>query len=66
MEGNNSTTNAILVILVVVLVGFGVWYMTMRYNRAPAPQETQDSGLQINVGGDTNNPPAPAPTPSTY
>lgn len=46
---SNATTNTILVILLVVIVGFIVWYMMSRDAVEPAP-ETENSVLEVNVG----------------
>ncbi|MBX4209442.1 hypothetical protein KW799_02010 [Candidatus Parcubacteria bacterium] len=49
MNENNSTTNAILVILVVIIVGFIVWFVMAR--RAPAPATGgQTPALEVNLG----------------
>jgi hypothetical protein len=45
-----STTNTILVLLLVVVVGFVVWYATMRHEE----QKQDTSGLNINIGGDSD------------
>ncbi len=42
-----NTTNTLLIIIVVLLVGFGVWYFT---NAEPAPVEER-SGIEINLEG---------------
>ncbi|HEU0080653.1 MAG TPA: hypothetical protein VFQ72_01325 [Candidatus Paceibacterota bacterium] len=52
MYENNSTTNAILVILVVIVVGFIVWFVMAR--KAPAVETTSTNpALQVNLGGTT-------------
>lgn len=45
----NSTTNIIVVIILVLLVGFGVWYFT-------AGQEAPNDGgtLEVNLGGEAS------------
>lgn len=49
MERDNATTNIILILLLVVAVGFIVWFMTMRGGGTPAP--ANDGGtLELNVG----------------
>lgn len=45
---NNNFTNILLVVVLVLLVGFGVWYFTARNTPAPQPA---DSGIQIDIGG---------------
>jgi uncharacterized protein HemX len=48
-DKGSGTTNAILVILVVVIVGFGVWYMTKSDTK---PETTNNEPkLEINLGG---------------
>lgn len=42
-----NTTNTLLIIIVVLLVGFGVWYFTQ--NQA-VPQE-ESNALEVNIGG---------------
>ncbi len=51
MYENNSTTNAILVILVVIVVGFIVWFVMAR--KAPAIETTSGTpaSLNVNLGG---------------
>lgn len=41
-----NTTNTILVLLLVIVVGFVVWYATMRNEAA----KDDPSGLNINIG----------------
>ncbi len=49
-QEGNATTNAILVILLVVIVVFGVWY-AMSSRRAVAPADDRGPGLQIDITG---------------
>lgn len=42
---NNTSTNIIVVVILVLLVGFGVWYFTAR----EAPVE-QKEGIELNIG----------------
>lgn len=47
-NGGGSGVNTILIVIVlVVLVAFGVWYVV---NEKQKSADTQDSGLQINLG----------------
>lgn len=46
-----STTNTILVLLLVAVVGFFVWYVTMRTEKTPDGAR----GLQINIGDNKDN-----------
>ncbi|MEK7641883.1 MAG: hypothetical protein AAB365_02720 [Patescibacteria group bacterium] len=48
MNKGNSTTNAILVILLVIVVAFAVWYMTMRTATAPVED---GANIELNLGG---------------
>lgn len=45
---NNTTTNIVVVLILVLLVGFGVWYFTAG-GRAPA--EDQGPGIELNIRG---------------
>lgn len=45
MQNGNSTTNVILLLILVGLVGVGVWYFTMRTVEEPA------NGVNIELGG---------------
>ncbi len=45
---NSNTTNTILIILLVVIVGFGVWYFSM--GRA-APAANDGPGLRVDIDG---------------
>ncbi|MDP1624906.1 MAG: hypothetical protein Q8L64_03995 [bacterium] len=47
-ENSNATTNAILVILLVIIVGLAVWFIVDR--RQPAP-EPGGASLEINLDG---------------
>ena len=53
MNEGNATTNTILVILLVIIVGFVVWYMTA--SRAPETQEEDGASLELNFGGSNEN-----------
>jgi hypothetical protein len=59
---SNGATTALLAILVIAIIAFGIWFM-MRGNAAP-PQE-ENGGINVDVqlpdGGES---PAPAPAPS--
>ncbi len=49
---NTSTTNAILVILLVIVVGFVVWFATMRNDRVDTVNEGDTSpSLEVNLDG---------------
>jgi hypothetical protein len=52
MYENNSTTNAILVILLVLVVGFIVWFVVGR--RSVAPTDTSPN-IEVNLPGNTGN-----------
>ena len=43
---NNNFGNILLVVILVLIVGFGVWYVTMR-EAAPEP----GNGIQLNIEG---------------
>jgi hypothetical protein len=45
---NNTFTNIVLVVILVLIVGFGVWYVSGR----EVPQAEDTSGIQLNIGGD--------------
>jgi hypothetical protein len=48
---NNSGVNTILIVVILVLiVGFGVWYF--KGNMMGAPAEEPDAGLEVNIGGE--------------
>lgn len=48
--GENATTNTILVLLLVVVVGFIVWFMTMR-NADTTPEDSgSNAALELNIG----------------
>ena len=51
---NNTFTNIIVVVILVLIVAFGAWYFTAR--EAPVPEEP-DAALELNFGGneDTQN-----------
>jgi hypothetical protein len=53
MNENTSTTNAILVILLVIVVGFIVWFMVGRQSVTPAADTTPGTSLEVNLGGGT-------------
>ena len=42
---NNSFTNILLVVVLVLLVGFGVWYVTQQ-------QEPEPQGIEVQFGGE--------------
>ena len=44
-----NTTNTILIIILVLLVGFGVWYFTSNQT-TPAPTE-DNNAIEVNLGG---------------
>jgi hypothetical protein len=44
---NNTFTNVLLVIVLLLLVGFGVWYFTAR----EAPPE-DGASIELNLGGE--------------
>lgn len=44
MNNSNNFGNILLVIILVLLVGFGVWYFTER--KEPAPKE---GGIELNI-----------------
>jgi len=48
MTKGNSTTNAILVIILVLIVGFGVWYVMDRRN---AEEAADEPAIELNLGG---------------
>lgn len=56
MNNNSSFGNVILVIILVLIVGFGVWYFTAR--QAPAPAE---GGIHVDIGGGQQGDGTPAP-----
>ena len=60
MQKGSATTNAILVILLVIIVGFAVWYVTIREH---GTSDDDKAGLQINLGGSNNG---GTPPPSGY
>ena len=45
---NNNFGNTFLVIILVLIVGFGVWYFT---SRTGAPAEPQGPGIQVDITG---------------
>jgi len=45
----NSSTNIIVVVILVLLVGFGVWYFTAG-NQAP---KEEGSSFEVNLGGES-------------
>jgi hypothetical protein len=53
MNDNNSTTNAILVILLVLVVGFIVWFVMGR-DAAPVDDGGANIQVDLNGGGDNN------------
>ncbi|MBP9816466.1 MAG: hypothetical protein KBD05_00310 [Candidatus Pacebacteria bacterium] len=55
-----NTTNTILIIILVLLVGFGVWYFTSNQS-APAPTE-DNNAIEVNLGG--GDAPEGEPTPN--
>ena len=61
--GGSGATTALLAILVIAVIAFGIWYV-MR-SQAPQSADTK-SGLQINVGGSPSGQnPAPG-SPQNY
>ncbi len=48
MTKGNSTTNAILVIILALIVGFGVWYVMDRREKA-AEEEAINTLLELGV-----------------
>lgn len=44
----NTTTNVVVILILVLLVGFGVWYFTAGEGRAPEPE---GPALEVNLGG---------------
>lgn len=49
---NNSGVNTILIVIILVLiVGFGVWYF--KGNMMDAPAEESDASLEVNLDGGT-------------
>ncbi|GEM_PF-1544236 len=54
LQKGSATTNAILVILVVVIVGFGVWYVMAQKGTAPTPENGTGGSLEINLGGSSS------------
>jgi hypothetical protein len=52
MNDNNATTNAILVILLVLVVGFIVWFMVGR-NSVPAGDDNTPN-IQVDLNGGDN------------
>ena len=61
MEEKNSGANTVLITLVlVILVGFIVWWVTIRGTGISSPNE-DSSGLDVDInfpGGQNNPPPA--------
>ncbi len=51
MYENNSTTNAILVILLVIVVGFIVWFVM---GRGDADNDVDLPNVEVNLPGGTN------------
>ncbi|HVU06686.1 MAG TPA: hypothetical protein VHE10_02780 [Candidatus Paceibacterota bacterium] len=54
MNEDNSTTNAILVILIVIVVGFIVWFVMSRPSAAPANND-QTPAIQVNLPGSSTD-----------
>ncbi|TSC62914.1 MAG: hypothetical protein Athens041674_374 [Parcubacteria group bacterium Athens0416_74] len=48
--GGNGAVTALLAILVIAVIAFGIWYVM----KTPAPEETSGPGIQVNLG--TQNP----------
>lgn len=48
---NNSFTNVIIVIILVLLVGFGVWYFTSN----GAPQQEAGPSIELDLQGGSGN-----------
>lgn len=51
MNENNSTTNAILVILLVIVVGFIVWFVVDRRTPVEPATGNDSPSLEVNLGG---------------
>lgn len=57
MQEPTTNTNTILIVMVIIIiVAFGAYWYT---HRAPAAPAQDTSGVQINLGGNSNTP-APA------
>ncbi len=50
MNNNNTFTNVILVVVLVLIVGFGVWFFTSGSTPMPAPTGEQ-GGINVNIEG---------------
>ncbi|HVT74879.1 MAG TPA: hypothetical protein VHD69_00440 [Candidatus Paceibacterota bacterium] len=59
MNESNSTMNAILVILIVIVVGFIVWFVMSR--PAGAPADNTSPAIQVNLPGSTGGDSTGAP-----
>lgn len=44
----NTATNIVAVVILVLLVGFGVWYFTARES---VPEDSSEASLEVNLGG---------------
>ncbi len=52
MNNKGNTNTIILVAILVVLVGFGVWWYKTYQSVAPTePTTTDEGGIDINIGG---------------
>ncbi len=58
-QQDNSTANIVMVILLVIVVGFVVWFFTNGRAVDTVDTPRENSNLEINVGGGAQNP-APA------
>ena len=45
---NNTFTNVLLVVVLVLLIGFGVWYFT---SREAVPPPSEGPGIELNIQG---------------
>ncbi len=57
-QENNSLTNMLIVLLLLALVGFGVWYFVKKPYVSRPVDDTNDNGgsLEINIGGGSDTP----------
>lgn len=49
MNNNSSINTLLIVVILVLIVGFGVWYFM---GGKDTPVEEPDAGLEINLGGE--------------
>ena len=52
MQSGNSTTNVILVLILVVVVAFGVWFFAYR---TPDTDASQNPGVNIELTGGSDS-----------